>query len=157
MFWGNLDLRRRKLPHWHGPGATYFVTWSLSRGQRDLDPTERDLVAEALRYFQGSRYSLTAWVVMNDHVHVIVQPEVEWSLTRVLHSWKSFTAHKLVKAYGRAAPIWLPESYDRLVRNEIELARFTRYIVQNPRRRWPAVGEYKWVWHSGQEDRPVSG
>jgi REP element-mobilizing transposase RayT len=149
MFWDSVDRHRRKLPHWHGPGAAYFVTWSLARRQRVMVPSERDLVADTIRHFEGTRYSLTAWVVMDDHAHAIVQPEPAWPLPKIMHSWKSFTAHELVKRFGRLAPVWLPESYDRLVRNEAERLKFARYIVRNPQRRWPGLESYRWVWSVG--------
>jgi REP element-mobilizing transposase RayT len=121
----------------------------LARGQRRLTPSERDLVADTIRYFEGARYTLTAWVVMDDHAHAVVRPETAWSLSKIMHSWKSFTAQELVKRHGRVAPVWLPESYDRLVRGEAELLKFARYIIRNPRRRWPEIEDYKWVWPKG--------
>jgi REP element-mobilizing transposase RayT len=145
MFWGHLETRRRHLPHWEGAGAVYFVTWSLARQQRTMSAAERGIVANALRHFEGDRYGLAAWVVMDDHVHVIVRPFHGWSLSRILHSWKSYTAHELVRERERTSPVWLDESYDRIVRDEEELARFTTYIVKNPQRRWPALTEYEWV------------
>ena len=150
MHWGPLDRRRRKLPHWRAAGATYFVTWSLIRSQQDLRPAERSLVADTLRHFEGARYELVAWVVMNDHVHVIVRPFAEWDLSSVLHSWKSFTAHEMVKKHRRSAPVWLKESYERIVRGPHELAKFTRYVQLNPRRRWPERVSYEWVFPAGR-------
>ncbi len=81
------------------------MTWSLVRGPQAMSPAERDLVAGAFQCFEGARYVLTAWVVMNDHAHVIVRPAPLWPLSGILHSWKSFTAHKFVKEYDRAAPV----------------------------------------------------
>ena len=146
MYWGMVDTRRRHLPHWEGAGAIYFVTWSLARPQAVLSADERDLVVDALRHFADDRYGLSAWVVMDDHVHVIVRPFHGWSLSRILHSWKSYTAHQIVRAGRRAAPVWQNESYDRIVRDEDEMTRFTGYIVENPRRRWPELTEYKWMY-----------
>lgn len=147
-----IEQRRRKLPHWRVPGAWYFVTWSLVRGQRELDGPERTLVAETVRHFEAERYDLRAWVVMNDHVHVIVRPFPEWDLSKILHSWKSYTAHQLVKLGGRQAPVWLSESYERVVRGDSELVKFVRYIRHNPGRRWPGVQHYRWRWESGGFD-----
>src|SRR5574338_831782 len=101
MLFGPIDRRRRKLPHWRVPDAWYLVTWSLVREQGELTPGERICVASSLRHFEGQRYDLAAWVVMNDHVHVVLRPFPEWDLSSILHSWKSFTAHHLVKHSGR--------------------------------------------------------
>src|SRR5438067_1612913 len=67
-------LTRRRLPHLRAFGATYFVTWRLAHGQPDLTHAERAIVAAAIRHFDGTRYALAAFVVMNDHVHVVVHP-----------------------------------------------------------------------------------
>ena len=76
----------RNLPHWRLTGATYFVTWRLHSTQADLTPTERDLVAEAIRHFEGVRHTNFAWVVMNDHAHVLLMPAKDVVLEAILHS-----------------------------------------------------------------------
>jgi hypothetical protein len=38
--------------------------------------------------------------------------------------------------------VWQHEAYDRIVRNEVELKRFSRYILENPVRRWPGLDYY---------------
>jgi hypothetical protein len=67
-------LYRRKLPHWRMERGVYFVTWRLGQDQADLMPAERGVVAEALLHFHNTRYRLAGYVIMNDHVHVIVEP-----------------------------------------------------------------------------------
>jgi REP element-mobilizing transposase RayT len=57
----------------------------------------RELVEKAIRHFQGERYSLDAFVVASNHVHVLVTPLVDHQLSKILHSWKSFTAHQILK------------------------------------------------------------
>ena len=84
--------------------ATYFVTWRLGHGQPDLTPAERDDVAEALRHFNATRYKLAGYVIMNDHVHVVVEPADGERLEAIVHSWKSFTAHRFARAGSRKAP-----------------------------------------------------
>ena len=49
--------------------VTYFVTWRLGRGRRELEASERELVVAAMKSFDGQRYQLAAYVVMDDHVH----------------------------------------------------------------------------------------
>ena len=66
--------RRRKLPHWTFDESTYFITWRLHKNQSQLEPSERTVIASILRYFDGQRYELFCYVVMNDHVHVLTRP-----------------------------------------------------------------------------------
>jgi REP element-mobilizing transposase RayT len=137
-----------RLPHWRlaDDGAAYFVTWRLAPGKAELAPTERDLVAGALTYWDPRACTLLAWVVMNDHVHVVVAPVTGVRLETLLHSWKSYTATRMVREHRRAGPVWQRGYYDRVVRNEDELQRFTDYVTRNPWKRWPDLEAYRWVW-----------
>jgi hypothetical protein len=68
--------------------------------------TWRQEVTAALRWFDGVRYRLHAYVVMNDHGHVLVEPLNDWSLQKIMHSWTSFTANRLQRLYGRPGAVW---------------------------------------------------
>jgi REP element-mobilizing transposase RayT len=116
-----LTTYRRKLPHWRIEGSVYFVTWRLAQLQPPLTPSERTVVVHAMKYFENQRYQLPAYVVMDDHVHVLVMPIHENRLRRIVHSWKSFTASRLTQEYGRRAPVWQREYFDRIVRDDDEL------------------------------------
>jgi putative transposase len=140
---------RRHLPHWRQDLATYFVTWRLARGQPELDSSERDLVATAMRNFQGKRYELAAYVVMDDHVHALLTPSAKYELWSILHSWKSFTAHQLQREHNRSGRVWQDEYFDRIVRDDKEFAQKLDYIIRNPWKRWPEMGKYEWVWPLG--------
>ena len=107
------------------------------------DPRAAEIVANALRHFDGGRYELLAWVVMPNHVHAVVRPLPGFELSGVLHSWKSFTAHEINKALGREGDVWMDESYDHLVRDEADLSRVVEYTLTNPEKAgmkdWPYV------------------
>jgi putative DNA methylase len=100
----------------------------------------------ALRNFDGDRYVLVGFVVMDDHVHVLVQPLKGIALEQILHSWKSFTARQFQRAGGRKGAVWQKESFDRIVRNEADLWEKAGYILANPSKRWPGISEYAWAW-----------
>jgi D-tyrosyl-tRNA(Tyr) deacylase len=89
-------------------------------------------VAEALRHFDGERYTLGEFVIMPNHVHVLVTPLGEHKLTDILHSWKSYTAHEINRVLHRTGPVWQEEYFDHIVRNADSLERFAVYIAQNP-------------------------
>ncbi|MBV8054595.1 MAG: transposase [Deltaproteobacteria bacterium] len=137
---------RRHLPHWRQAQALYFVTWRFARGQRELDSSERDLVAAAIMSFQGQRYELAAYVVMDDHVHALVTPLSGYDLASILHSWKSFTARQMQRNHKRYGRVWQDEYFDRIVRNDKEFVQKLDYIIGNPWKRWPEMGQYRWVW-----------
>ncbi|MBI4964717.1 MAG: transposase [Desulfomonile tiedjei] len=144
-----LTMYRGKLPHWRMDGSTYFVTWRLAASQSSLEYEERTIVADAIKHFAGERYDLLAYVVMDDHVHVVVAPVQGFSLQKILHSWKSFTASCLQKDFRRVGAVWQDEYFDRIVRDQKELMEKLNYILDNPARKWPELEEYMWVGHGG--------
>ena len=137
---------RRRLPHWRQENATYFVTWRIAANQEKLSAPERGLVAAEIRSRQGQYYELHAYVIMDDHAHVLVEPTGGHALEKIVHSWKSFTAHNLQRQAGRSRRIWQDEYFDRIVRDEKEFAEKFDYILSNPWKRWPELVEYAWVW-----------
>jgi putative transposase len=152
----DLFIYRRNLPHWRLEGSVYFVTWRLHTEQPELSPDERDVIVSALRHFDNERYVNLAFVVMNDHVHVLLEPLGTIRLQDILHSWKSFTARKLQKHFGRRGPIWQPESFDRIIRDEAEFVEKAQYILNNPLKRWPDLKHYKWVSPVEQASLPAT-
>jgi REP element-mobilizing transposase RayT len=139
----------RKLPHIRMSHSVYFVTWRCHRKQREISELERSDVAASLRYFDGARYQLHGFVVMNDHVHVMVEPLNGWPLETLVHSWKSFTAHRLQRLHGRKGAVWQDESFDRVIRDDQEYCQKRDYILANPFKRWPDLDRYPWVWAIG--------
>ena len=92
-------------------------------------PKVAEIVCDALRHFDGQRYSLGAWVVAGNHVHVVLTPAEGEDLSRILHSWKSFTATKINKMLQRSGAFWLDENYDHLVRSREQLAKIEEYVL----------------------------
>jgi REP element-mobilizing transposase RayT len=97
-----------------------------------------DVVAEALRFFDGQRYRLHAWCVMPNHVHVLFRLERGADLDRVLHSWKSYTAHRI-----GLGVIWQREYFDRLIRGPEDFRETRNYILRNPMK--AGLRDWKWV------------
>ncbi len=96
------------------------------------DPKHALTVASSLRHSDGKHYALGAFVVMPNHVHALVQPADQATLTAIVHSWKSYTAHELQRMAGIKGRVWQEESFDRIVRDVIELKKFHDYILANP-------------------------
>ena len=101
------------------------------------------IVGDALRYFHGERYELGCFVVMPNHVHVIVRPfpgerdpvgpaKPGDEMENTLHSWKSYTSNLINERLGRSGPLWQQETFDRIVRDEGHLWRCVQYIGANP-------------------------
>jgi REP element-mobilizing transposase RayT len=104
------------------------------------------MIVESLKHFDQVRYVLHAWCVMPNHVHVLIEPQQGWSLSTILHGWKSFTAKQANRILGRNGVFWQPEYYDHLIRDEPEYLHSVRYIEQNP----SVAGMVSWPWVSGR-------
>ena len=86
-----------------------------------------------MRHFAGERYELHAWVVMPNHVHAVLRPLSDWSLSWILKGWKGYSAHEANRLLGWAGqPFWQRESFDHLVRNDEDLHRCCEYTPLNP-------------------------
>ena len=98
-----------------------------------LKKTENaEIVRTALEFFDGERYAMGNFVIMPNHVHVLVVPAAGHELSEILKSWKMFTAKAVNKAEGRSGTFWQAESWDHLVRSRKQLERFQGYIGENP-------------------------
>ena len=95
-------------------------------------PAVAALVEGAFLHFDRTRYTLHAWVVMPNHTHVVFTPAKGHSLSRILHSWKSFTANRANEILGRGGPFWHEDYFDRYVRNEHHYHRVIEYTENNP-------------------------
>jgi primosomal protein N' (replication factor Y) len=133
-------VRRRRLPHFESPGATYHVTWHTHAGLI-LTPAAREIALAACRFWHGRRLRCLLACVMPDHVHVLIEPLPAeggrqvgtHSLSELLHSIKSWSAHEVNKAMGRKGAVWQDESFDRMIRSESDLHKTWAYIANNPR------------------------
>jgi len=105
-------------------------------------PEVAKIVADALRHFDGERYTLDAFVVMPNHAHVLVKPLSGHELSDILHSWKSFSSKAVGKVAGVVGTVWFDENYDRIVRDWDELVNIREYIAGNPVKAKLRSGEY---------------
>ena len=90
------------------------------------------MVQSALLYFDAARYRLHAWMVMPNHVHALFTPEDSFTLSSILHSWKSFTSKQANRILERSGQFWHEEYFDRYIRNEEHYWTAVDYIEMNP-------------------------
>lgn len=90
------------------------------------------IVRDAMLFFDGERYYLHDWVIMPNHVHLLMTALPNHQLSGILHSIKSFTAKRINRALGRKGRIWQKESFDHIVRSAESFQCFRSYIKANP-------------------------
>jgi REP element-mobilizing transposase RayT len=85
-----------------------------------------------LKFFDLDRYELDEFCTMPIHVHVLVRPKSGWTLERIVHSWKSYSAKEINRFLGRHGRLWHREYFDHIVRHEVQLESIRSYIRRNP-------------------------
>ncbi len=106
------------------------------------------MVVSAIHYREQElkHYELHAYVVMANHVHLLITPRTE--VARIMQSLKRFTreGNRILGLTGQ--PFWQDESYDRLVRDATEFQRIARYIEMNPVKAGLAAKPEDFPWSS---------
>ncbi|MFK7737948.1 MAG: transposase [Pirellulaceae bacterium] len=91
------------------------------------------VVADSLLYFDADRYHIGDFVVMPNHVHLLVCLIGDTDIVSQCYSWKKFAAGKINKVLGKVGRFWQEDSFDHLVRSPEQFATIQRYIAMNPR------------------------
>ena len=98
------------------------------------NPVVAEMVLGALKFFDGNRYTLHAWSIMPNHVHVVLCPLGNHDLEKIIHSWKSFSAKKANEMLNRSGTFWQEEYYDHVVRDGEDFKHQIQYVLENPRK-----------------------
>ena len=118
-------------------------------------PLMASVMQDTLLRFDEEKYLLLAWCIMPNHLHVLIEPKV--SLSTIVQSWKSYTgrwAMKHVAELGLRAPrvhaprVWMPDYWDRFIRDEKHLHSVIDYIHNNPVKAGLCHKKTDWPWSS---------
>ena len=154
---------RRNLPHWQATGAVYFLTWRVV-DDLVLDPEDRTIVLDAVRFWDARKWFVSAAVVMPNHAHALVRPlPVDESrpaegpvfeLGEVLGSAKRYSSREINCRRGRSGTVWQDERYDRIQRDGREIEQTREYIRNNPVKAGLASDPetYPWLYEARRAD-----
>jgi putative transposase len=126
-------------------GSFHFLTFSCYHRFQYLGAAEAcDLFEDALeRVRERYRFVVAGYVVMPEHVHLLIGEPVKGVVSGVIH------ALKLSVAMRRAErPFWQTRFYDFLVHNEEKRVEKLRYMHRNPVVRGLVVKPEDWAWSS---------
>jgi len=120
------------------------------------DPQVARLVYDGILRRDGKAYNLDAFTIMPNHGHLVAKPLVQnvgqdailpYSLARIMHSLKLYTAREANKILGRTGEFWQHESYDHVVRDEQEWQRIIKYVLNNPVKAGLVDTWENWPWN----------
>ncbi len=110
------------------------------------------IVKDALFYHDGSKYKIIAWCIMPNHVHTLIEVFNGYSLSEIIHSWKSFSAHQINKLLNRTGQVWMMEYYDRYIRDNNHYENVVNYIHNNPVKAGLVNNPSEYRWSSAYEE-----
>lgn len=139
--WEKLHPPPRSEALWQEPSRTtieHFERW-LDEGAGSCllqESFAAEIVEFKLKHFDGLQYELGAYVVMPNHVHVLVRSFSDelYPLEGIEQAWKSHSSREINLNRGTQGHLWQSESFDRIVREEEHLWKCLQYIGDNPRR-----------------------
>ena len=102
----------------------------------------QDAVERVMRTRDGVDYALGDYAIMPNHVHILFRPLAKVELGELLGPWRSITAKEINRMLGRRGPLWQEEQFDHIVRGPESLAKFRRYIWNNPLKCRPGTARY---------------
>ena len=117
--------------HATNAGHTYMVT-SATWERRSLFRNEHwaRLLIDTLYHYRGSAYLLHEFVVMPDHIQVLLTPKT--SLEKAVQFIKGGFSYRARKELGSSMEVWQKGFSDHRIRDPGDYLRHVDYILQNP-------------------------
>jgi putative transposase len=120
--------------HRSAPGSSYFVTTKCSQNRSLFDVTEiaSVLLDTLFRYRDAGHYLLHEFVIMPDHLHLMITPNSTTSLEKAIQLIKGGSSYQIHKTRGQKMQIWQEGFYDWTIRDTSDWLTKTQYIHNNP-------------------------
>jgi putative transposase len=113
---------------------TFFVTTSID-GRRALLQSERSakrLIEVLYEYKRQKKFQLHEFVIMPNHIHLLLTANSDLSIERVVQLIKGGFAFRAGKEIGLRAPVWQKGFSDSRILDKTGYETRRKYIHQNP-------------------------
>ncbi len=122
--------------------TTYFLTVCAHMHTNRFQRTEvaELMISKLLEYRDSGEFQVHEFVVMPDHIHVLLSLSDGCPLSRAVQLIKGGFSRALHQQGISPSVVWEPRYHDRRVRDMNEFAEIALYIKNNPARRG-LVGE----------------
>jgi putative transposase len=127
--------------------ALHFITFSCFHRLPFLEtPGAKDTVEAILERIRARHHaSVYAYVLMPEHVHLLINEPPSIVLAQFLKALKQTTSRKLKQDRDR---FWQDRYFDRNIRGEAARSEVIRYIHRNPVKRGLAASPEHYRWSS---------
>jgi putative transposase len=122
-----------RLQHRIVPAFTYFVTTKTWQSHAILQvPLHAEIVLECvLRHQEAGAYLLHEFVVMPNHLHLLMTLAGNASLEKAMQLIKGGSSHEIHKRNGSKFPIWQSGFHEESVRDILDFQVKAKYIHEN--------------------------
>jgi putative transposase len=123
-----------RLTHRTGPGWTYFVTTKAWQNVAVFQVTEvaEILVAKLFEYRDKGNYLLHEFILMPNHLHLLLTPSSTTSLEKAMNLIKGGSSHEIHRVRGNAMQIWQSGFHESRVKDLNDYKIKADYIRFNP-------------------------
>ncbi|MFK7850487.1 MAG: transposase [Akkermansiaceae bacterium] len=133
-----------KETEYHKLFSTQLEEW-MDQGMGECilrDPKFANIVGKVLLHFHAERYFVDSFVIMPNHVHLLVRLMPSVPMEKNVQSWKRYSARLINEARNTSGSLWHKRYWDTLVRSEEHFWKIRRYILKNSVKAKLRDGEY---------------
>jgi putative transposase len=133
-------------------GSSYFVTTKCWEGRTVFQiPETAEILTNILFHYRDcGAYMLHEFVVMPDHLHLLLTPDSTTSLEKALQLIKGGSSHRIHKERKHKMDIWQEGFHDWTIRDADDWVRKVEYIRMNPVRAKLAASPEQWPYSSAR-------
>ena len=155
------SYHKRKLPHIQVPNMPNFITFRTHKSidsyvkkltQQNQDPKTKQYEIDKYldnsdkgAYFYHQQieifknilhekdkldYDLISYAIMPNHIHLLIEPKKDLSF--IMKTLKGKSAKLLNESLNMSGTFWAREYYDKVLRDEKQIDKTIRYILNNP-------------------------
>ena len=130
--------------------GTYFITSRTWESRKlFLKPPVCEVVIETLLHYRDKgSYLLHSFVLMADHVHLILTPGTDISLERAVQLVKDGSARRISQTLNYMFPVWQRGYTDHRIRDQGDYEEHVRYIDANPVKAGLVLAAQEYAWCS---------
>jgi putative transposase len=112
----------------------YFITTVVKdRKKLLLDEGICSLILDDLEFYRKKyQFELLAYVIMPDHLHLLLSLTGDGNISKVMHDFKSHAAQEINKTLKKESAFWQEGFYDHIIRDERDFRKRIDYIHKNP-------------------------
>jgi REP element-mobilizing transposase RayT len=147
-----MKRHRRQLKHLEQTlwGYPYFITTvTLNKAPVFNCDANATILAENIQYYKtAGRYSLLGFVIMPDHLHLLIIPKSPHVISLIMQGIKGTTSRMIGKSGNTKGSIWQPGYFDYVLGREKELETRMTYMLENPVRKGLVDVAEKWEYSS---------